>query len=177
MIAAAVVGVGALLASSGTVARLGGTTLLDASDRLTAYEVHTEAFLAAPWRGYGLGTFSALNDVLQTAENHHDLDELHALHNVYLQWLEETGVAGASFMFASIACILAHIWGGLSQRARMLTWLRAMLMASLLVLAHGLVDYALQVPSIAWQWALLLGVGAGIAAPRSREARRALPAD
>jgi hypothetical protein len=61
------------------------------------------------------------------------------------------------------------------RRSTMLTWLRATIVGSALVLAHGLVDYALQVPSIAWQWALLLGVAAGLAIPRPNERPRRRP--
>jgi O-antigen ligase len=169
--AMAVAGVVALLAiasAGGTIERL-DATIGDAGSRLTALEAHWEAFLASPQRGYGLGSFPVLNDYIQTPDNHRALEQLNALHNVYLQWLEETGIVGAGLMFACVALLLIHIWRGLSARARMRTWLRAVLVVSLLVLLHGLVDFGLQVPSIAWQWALWLGVGCGIASPRPQE--------
>lgn len=158
----------ALLSSGGTVERLGATAA-DAGSRMTAYKAHLELILASPFRGHGLGTFPVLNGMIQTLENHPSLDQLNALHNVYLQWVEEAGIAGAALMFGCIGCLLAHIWSGFRRRASMRSWLRAVLMASLLVLLHGLVDYGLQVPSVAWQWALWLGVGCGIAAPRLHE--------
>ena len=111
--------------------------------------------------------------MIQTLANHPALDQVNALHNVYLQWLEETGLAGASLMFGCIACLLAQVWRGFVHRNTMRSWLRAVIMLSLLVLLHGLVDYGLQVPSIAWQWALWIGVGCGIAAPRPHEAEQA----
>jgi O-antigen ligase len=174
--AAAAIAVLALMSAGGAVDRLEAAAG-DADSRLTAFRAHWEAFLASPWRGYGLGSFPALNDTLQTPENFGALAELNALHNVYLQWLVETGVVGASLMFVCVALLLAHIWRGLRVRASMRTWLRAVLVASLLVLVHGLVDFALQVPSIAWQWALWLGVGCGIAAPRAQELQASAPDD
>jgi O-antigen ligase len=167
--AAGVLAVLTLLEAGETAERLGATAA-DAGSRLIVFEAHWRAILESPWRGFGLGSFTAINDYIQTPENYVALGQLNALHNVYLQWLEEAGVVGASLMFACIALLLANIWRGLVVRASMLTWLRAVLAASLLVLVHGLVDYALQVPSIAWMWALLLGVGCGVAAPRPREA-------
>jgi O-antigen ligase len=158
----------AIASAGGTIERL-DSTLGDAGSRMAALQAHWEAFLASPWRGYGLGSFPVINDFVQTPENHRALAQLNALHNVYVQWLEETGVVGASLMFACVALLLAHIWRGVSVRAKMRTWLRAVLVVSLLVLVHGLVDYALQVPSIAWQWALWLGVGCGVATPRLQE--------
>lgn len=50
---------------------------------------HFEAFQAAPWMGYGLGSFDAINRSIMTPGNVADLWAIRALHNVYLQWLEE----------------------------------------------------------------------------------------
>jgi O-antigen ligase len=158
----------AVVSAGETVDRLGAAAS-DADSRMTAYQAHFQLILASPWRGHGLGSFPALNAMIQTPENHPALEQLNALHNVYLQWMEEAGIAGAALMFGCIGCLLAHIWGGFLHRASMRSWLRAVLIASLLVMLHGLVDYGLQVPSIAWQWALWLGVGCGVAAPRPHE--------
>lgn len=169
LVGGVVLAVIAVFSAGETVERLGAAAG-DAGSRMAAYEAHFRLFLASPLRGHGLGSFPALNGMIQTLENHPALDQLNALHNVYLQWLEETGIAGATLMFGCIACLLAHVWRGFAHRSSMRSWLRAVLLASLLVLLHSLVDYGLQVPSVAWQWALWLGVGCGIAAPRPHEA-------
>jgi O-antigen ligase len=100
------------------------------------------------------------------AQNWRALQSLGSMHNVYLQWLEEVGIIGAALMFTTIALIFWHILRGLRVRRRMHTWLRAILCISLLVLLHGMVDYGLQVPSIAMTWTLLLGIGFGLATKR-----------
>src|SRR5690606_14409793 len=70
MVAAAAGAVAALLFSGEIMDRLGGA-LADTANRFVAYQAHAEAFLASPWRGYGLGSFPVVNDTLQTLENHH----------------------------------------------------------------------------------------------------------
>ena len=160
-----------ILGAETTAGRL-GATVTDAGARVTALEAHWQAFLASPWRGHGLGAFPVVNDLIQDPANHSALRQLNATHNVYIQWLEETGVVGAALMLGCIGCLLTRIVVGISGRRRMRTWMRAVLAMSLLVAAHGLVDYALQVPSIAWQWALWLGLGCGVASavePRSHD--------
>jgi O-antigen ligase len=168
MVIGALILVGAAALSGGdTFARL-DTTAADAGARLTVFTTHWRAILASPWLGHGLGGFPAVNDFMLDAQNHLSLERLNALHNVYLQWLEEAGVFGAGLMFACIGFLLAAIWRGFSERHAMRTWMRAVFAISLLVCVHGLVDYALQVPSIAWLWATWLGVGCGVAAPTRR---------
>ena len=127
---------------------------------------HWQAFKIATWAGYGLGSFYLVNDILMNVQNWRALHDLGSMHNVYLQWLEEVGIIGASLMFSTIALVFWHILRGLRVRRRMHTWLRAILCISLLVLLHGMVDYGLQVPSIAMTWALLLGIGFGLATKR-----------
>jgi O-antigen ligase len=133
-------------------------------------QAHWSAFMASPWLGYGLGSFDGINALVMTSANYPSLWNVHAAHNVYLQWLEEGGVLGAGAMFACLGAILWMIAKGSAQRSRMTGWLRGIVAASLVLLVHGLSDFALQVPSIAVQWAGLLGIGAGIALPRRRRA-------
>lgn len=165
---AAVVLIVALYAGS-TIERLDAAAG-DSRSRLAVFATHWQAILDSPWRGYGLGSFSAVNHLLQNEGNYEALFGLNAMHNVYLQWLEEAGVVGAGLMFGCIAFLHAHILIGLKRRRRMLTWLRAVPVVSLLVLLHGTVDYALEVPSIAWLWAVLLGVGCAVASPSHEDA-------
>ncbi len=142
----------------------------DIDIRTEIFAPHWRAFLAAPWFGNGLGSFAAINNALMDAENWRRLSFQGATHNVFIQWLEEAGVFGAGAMFASIAALSGAMLGGLRRRARMRVWLRAILCASIVPVAHGLFDYALQVYSVAAFWTVLLGVGCGIAAARPAKA-------
>ena len=106
---------------------------------------------------YGLGSFSDINSQITTEENYHALWSVRAVHNVYLQWLEEAGIIGALPMFLLIGTILvAAVWRTFNLRKGQ-TLLRGVIAASVVVLVHGTVDFGLQVPSIAAFWAFLLG--------------------
>jgi O-antigen ligase len=137
----------------------------DASRNIT-FSTHWQAILAAPWSGYGMGSFYLVNDMMMNPGNWPAIHKLGAMHNVYLQWLEEGGVIGAALMWSTLVCIIWTTLTGLRRRHRKRTWIRAVLCVSLLFLVHGLVEYGLQVPSIAMGWAILLGVGYGLSLVR-----------
>jgi O-antigen ligase len=165
-LAALVVGSVGLLAAGG--AQLFTRLLQSGSElnRQDILEAHWRAFLASPWLGYGLGSFDGVNSLVMTSANYTFLWNVHAAHNVYLQWLEEAGALGAAAMFACIGSIVATIVAGERRRSLMTGWLRGVVAASVVLLVHGLSDFALQIPSMSMYWACLLGLGAGVAMPR-----------
>jgi O-antigen ligase len=143
------------------VARLMQTTG-DLAARREIIGVHWSVFQSRPLLGQGLGAFEAANRLAMTPDNFDRLWSVRAAHNVYLQWLEEAGWPAALAMFLCIAWILGAILAGRGRRPPMVGWVLAVLAASLVPILHGLVDYGLQVPSLAAFWACLLGVGFGL---------------
>jgi len=163
LVAAVVVGLG-----NDLVLRRVAALDQDVDVRSVIFAVHWRAFLDAPLWGSGLGTFSDVNSYLMSAETYHELWSIRATHNVYLQWLQEAGLIGSAPMFALIGFVIisAALRAGTLSRGG---WaLRALVAANVVVLVHGLTDYALQVPSIAAMWALLLGVQFGFGQVRGR---------
>ncbi len=156
--------------SSALVAQRLGTVETDMGVRADIFSAHWEAFLVAPWLGNGMGTFRQINYVQMTLENWEVLWIIGSAHNFVLQWLEEAGLAGALAMFGCVGCILWAIRGGMSHRRRPRIWMRGILCASIIPVAHGMFDFALQQPSYTVQWAMLLGVAAGLAAARQETA-------
>lgn len=138
---------------------------VDLSLRSHAYVEHWKAFLAAPWQGYGLGTMTHVNGMIMNAANLIALDSLGAVHNVYIQWLEQAGVIGAAPMFLLIAVIAFQIVRGVFKRRRMRVWMITILAVLVLFLVHGATDFALEIPSMATLLSLLLGVGYRLARP------------
>ncbi|PHR59903.1 MAG: hypothetical protein COA47_08980 [Robiginitomaculum sp.] len=136
--------------------------------RIDMISVHWQAFLNAPWLGYGMGTFYHVNAMLMNSQNWNSINTIGAVHNLYVQWLEEAGIIGTASMFTLIAVILRTTLSGLRRRRRMRTMFRALICISLFLLLHGMLDYGLQVPSIAMTWALLLGTGFGMATAKNR---------
>ena len=131
----------------------------DASNREALYTAHWAAFLASPWQGYGLGSFSHVNALAMNDANRESLYGLGATHNVYIQWLEEAGLVGAIPMFATLGVIAARIVGGLRARQRVRLWLLGILSVLGLFLLHGITDFPFEVPSMSLFLSLLLGLG------------------
>jgi O-antigen ligase len=169
-------GLAALIGLAAVLLLIGGTTLFerllkvsdDADIRQLIAGVHWRAFVASPWMGYGLGSFDEINRLFADSATLPSLWDVRAVHNVYLQWLEEAGVLGAAPMFLCIAAILLVVIGASVRRQRMTTWLRAVVCASLALLIHGMTDFALQIPSISSQWACLLGLALAVSRNRER---------
>ncbi len=164
LLSLAVIVSGDLVVERFTTARLGD------ANRLETFTAHWRAISAALWTGYGMGTFYLVNDTLMNVQNWVFVNNIGAMHNVYLQWLEEGGLIGAFFMWSLLGGIIWSIFMGLRRRRRMRTWIRSVLCITLLLLLHGFVDYSLQVPSISMSWAMLLGVGFGLGTVRPIEA-------
>lgn len=140
--------------------------------RANIFQAHWNAFLSSPMFGYGLGTFNDVNNQIMTPENYKDLWLIRAAHNVYLQWVEEAGIVGATPMFLLIATILGvSLWRAtVSPVSPALQ--RGLVVSGLVVLVHGATDYALQTPSIAAFWAFLLGLQFAFGQSRGKSGAR-----
>lgn len=130
----------------------------DSMVRSTIFDAHWSAFLDYPLFGHGLGTFNDVNSQIMTPDNYGSLWLIRAPHNVYIQWLEEAGIIGAAPMFALIAITIAVAAWRVSKLRSSQTLLRGLVAANVVILIHGMTDYALQTPSIAAFWAFLLGL-------------------
>lgn len=150
---------GVVLAFSGDllITRLMEGGLQDAA-RANISAVHLRAFQAAPWTGYGLGSFEPVNRSVMDALNFKDLWTIRAVHSVYLGWLEEAGFLGALPMFACIGLLLVSSVSQAARRTRMLSHAFALIAVSVVVLVHGLSDFALQTYAVAAFWSYLLGL-------------------
>jgi len=134
------------------------TELIAADGRSEIFRSHGRLFTASPWFGWGLGSFDQLNQQVITPNTYDALWRSRALHNVYLQWLEQAGLVGAAPMFLTIALVLGVGFASQFQRRQLGSLTRGLLAASAIVLAHALTDFAVEVPSFAGYWAFLLGL-------------------
>lgn len=149
-----------ILSNAGAARRAGNidqTTL----DRLRAigrvFEVAQERF----WQGHGLGAFREALAPAVDAKSLPILWDLGAAHNLAAQWLIEGGVIGAGLAAVVLLGVLSTLWPWPLTRSRPGRGRAiAVLAFALVLLAHNLVDYSLQVPAVASLFALLLGLGA-----------------
>ncbi len=152
-----------LLAVSGEINPNHAEALLqNVEGRTRTYSVYWSAWLERAWFGHGLGSFDAVNDASTTLQNADALSQMGAAHNVFLQWLLQQGIVGfaaMSFVFAVIFYPIIMALRGASSKPR--NFMRLTIALTLLVFAHGMVDYALEIPSIMWTYAFILGLAAG----------------
>ena len=136
----------------------------NSSGRIETFKIYWNVFLEKPWFGHGLGSFNAINDQITTLENAATLQPLGAVHNVILQWLVQQGIMGVLAMTIVFGVIFYPIIRALrlpSTKPR--NFLRVTIAITFLVFAHGMVDYALEIPSIMWTYSYILGLAAGYA--------------
>lgn len=134
----------------------------DAVSRADLFRLHWNAFLASPWSGYGLGAFDTIHRTLLDSSSVESLWRVRATHNVYIQWLEETGVFMAAAMFACIGLIILTAAVRGLRRSRMTQILFTLIAADMVFIIHGLSDFALQTPSMSMMWSYLLGLQFGL---------------
>ena len=125
-------------------------------------EAIAQLSLHRPWQGYGLGTFREALMPAMTREDLWLLWNLGAAHNVLLQWMLETGVVGLALVIAMTAALMVALSPfplkrSLPGRGRPI----GILAFSIVLMLHNMVDYSLQIGSVAALWALLLGLAAG----------------
>jgi O-antigen ligase len=166
-----VMGVGGLLlcAAAGLVLLKGQSLLGRMSDnplmdgRLAYFGAYWRTVQASPWWGYGLGAFASVKYQSITAPTAVLMGALGAAHNVYLQWLLQTGVIGFVPMMGCLAVILATILNGFRRRSRQQVVMIVALAVTVVFAFHGMTDYALEEPSLAVSFAALLGLAYGVA--------------
>ncbi|MBO9709902.1 MAG: O-antigen ligase family protein [Caulobacter sp.] len=160
--------VGALvLRSAGGLATRLEVADQDVAARATIFAAHWQAFLAAPWFGYGLGSFATVNQLVTTTDTLPALYNVRATHNLYLQWLEEGGVVGSLAMLALFMAVVIPVARGGLRAGTTGAWARAVICAAVVFLLHGAADFALQVPAVQALAVLMLGVVGSMVAGRS----------
>ncbi len=135
----------------------------DAQVRATILKSHFNFAMQHPWFGAGLGSFNTVNSHIVTAQDYPELAVIRATHNVYLQWFEETGIAGLAGLAFLNGAVLLPMVSGARRRSQMGGRIWAILAGYLVFLLHGFTDYAFQEPALALFVALLLGCGFAMA--------------
>ncbi len=129
---------------------------------------HLKVALHQLWVGSGFGSFNAVNNSILTNANYAYLSPIRAMHNVYLQWLEEVGVLGVIALVLVNLAILWPIYQSAQRRQTMGPRLWIIIGGYAVFLIHGLTDYAFQEPALELFTAALLGCGFAIATNSGR---------
>ncbi len=140
----------------------------DGHVRTVILQEHLKVAMHQFWLGSGFGSFTAVNSSILTSANYPYLAPIGAMHNVYLQWLEEVGIVGLICLVLLNLAVLVPIYGSARRRQTMGSRLWIVLAAYLVFLIHGLTDYSFQEPALELFTALLLGAAFGVATNSAR---------
>jgi O-antigen ligase len=140
--------------------------------RLQRLQVYFSAWMERPLFGHGLGSIRLVRDHVTTLANADALTAAGGAQNVLLHWLVEIGIAGTLAMAVALAAIHVGILRAFKTVKAPRTFLRLALVASLLLLLHGVADSSLDLPSLIWLYALLLGAACGVATFRRSSSER-----
>lgn len=133
----------------------------DMEIRRTLAEAHWAQFLDRPLLGHGLNSYHELNTLAATPHNWQALRAPGSTHNIIIQVLEETGLVGLGLWVLMLATPLMRALARMAAGKHGTEWAAAAFAAAALLVLHGLVDFALQVPAIAALFAFMLGASVG----------------
>jgi O-antigen ligase len=133
----------------------------DLANRLTLYSQVWDAILARPLFGYGGGSFATVFPMFQHAPLPGDLVWQRA-HSTYLALWFEYGLVAGSMPMIVVAGLWLQCLRWLLRRPGNTTML-AVVTAVLVFALHSAVDFSLEIHAVALFFALLLGIGAGVA--------------
>lgn len=156
---AAVGGVLVYVSAEGTLIRLGDISsdvTLDGQGRFAAWSVCLAMIAERPWLGHGYGAFEAAFMARSPEQITTIFDKAH---NTFLEHMVVLGLPAAALLYAGFACLIGACLRGLRERRRDREFTLLAISASVVVGAHALVDFSLQIPAVAVTYATLLAVG------------------
>jgi O-antigen ligase len=126
----------------------------ESEGRVEIYRATIEALGATPLLGTGLGSFPDIFAAYRTPAMPF---RINAAHNDYLQAALELGVPATASLVLALATLGGFCVAGTLRRRRNAVFPCLGVGVTVLVGAHSLVDFSLQVPAVSATYALLLG--------------------
>ena len=148
---------GFLLFGDRIVGRISEVGLTDAG-RMAVYAIIAHSLLDAPFLGFGYGTFADVfplyRDQSISPNGVWDM-----AHNSYLEVLQGLGLIFGGALIAALALLTWKCLHGAVSRRRNATAAIVAASAALLVAAHAMVDFSLQIEAVTLTFMALLGAG------------------
>ena len=138
---------------------------IESEGRSLVYNLVAKASFENRWLGMGYGTFDHSFRLYRDESIDGFYDKAH---NTYLENIFELGWLQVSALFLSIIWLALICLRGVWVRQR--NWLYPALgfAASILVGVHAFMDFSLQIPAVAYTYALILGAGVAQSFPTRR---------
>ena len=143
-----------------------GVGLSGTPPHVQRFLAYFDAWMQRPLQGYGMGSIESVGDSATTLWNAKAMLAPGGAQNVFLHWLIEAGAVGAAAIILLLGAIYWKIFKAIAGRGTPRTFLRLAVAAGALLLLHGVSDSSLDIPSIAWLYALLLGAACGVASSK-----------
>ncbi len=150
---------GVLLALGGAqlAMRLNANTIAeDLPSRLNVYALTWEAIKANPWLGYGLGNFDTAFRLYRDPTVVGWFEEAH---NDYLEMIMDLGFPMALIWFGAIGLLVWRCINGVWARKRDGIYPALALAVTVQEGLHSIFDFSLQIPAVAFTYAVILGMG------------------
>jgi len=159
IIVAGTVVVGAIFLVFGDVV-LGKISQLGLRDqgRLDLYLITMRSIVAAPWLGYGYGTFADVFPMFRD-QSISPLRQWTEAHDTYLEALQGLGIIFGPMLVATVVVLVWRCVKGAATRQVNETVPCVAAGVAFLLGAHALVDFALQLQAVAITFMALLGAG------------------
>jgi O-antigen ligase len=125
------------------------------SDRAQLFAAAWQAIELRPLLGWGMNSFQSLYSVFQPVGISISFDKVH---NTYLELAFDLGVAGAACLIFAVTWIAARCLRGYWERRQNRELPLLGVAATLVVGAHALVDFSLQIPAVTVVYMSLLGL-------------------
>jgi O-antigen ligase len=151
------VGFAILFVSGNTIWSRMGDLVENVGAREQVYGIALRAIADRPWLGHGLGTFAMIFRLLRGEGFGVNEAIYDVAHNSYLEMAVEAGVPAALLLYALLAVMTAVFVRGAKTRRHDAIYSCTGLAATMLVGAHSLVDFSLQIPAIAATYFLMAG--------------------
>jgi len=155
VIAALVVASLAFYITSDVVMQRLEDTNISNEERLLIFTDVQRGISANPILGYGYGTFADSFRLFDRIESPYHYDRAH---NTWLENVFELGFPAALALYLALIGLVMICLKGVSQRKRDWAYPATGVAASVLVGAHATVDFSLQIPAVAYLYALIMGI-------------------
>lgn len=141
-------------------------TSVENEGRLLVYDILLKASVENRWLGVGYGSFERS---FRLYRNETILGYFDKAHNTYLENIFELGLLQAFALFIAVFLLALICLRGVWVRRRHWIYPAVGFSASVLVGTHALVDFSLQIPAVAFTYALIMGAAVGQALPTRKK--------
>ena len=129
------------------------------ADLMARVEVYSSTLSAIgdhPLLGVGYGTFE---DGFKIYRSEYTQAYFDKAHNTYLELAMELGIPAATALLLAVVVIAMLCLRGWNRRRRLFVYPWLSVCATMLVSLHAFVDFSLQIPAVAIQFAAILAIG------------------